>query len=95
MTTINNALDNATQTPRWRYVAMVNTAYRVTTKVGMQWVGCESKINGGPHCPSGSSRNLNAKIMDGCTYIPTATSFMILFYIPRKKILAKVIFLQL
>ena len=38
MTTIDNAIDNATQTPRWRYVAMVNTAYRVTTKVGMQWV---------------------------------------------------------
>ena len=34
----NNASNNAIQRPKWRYVAMVNTAYRVTTKVVMQWV---------------------------------------------------------
>ena len=43
MTTINNALDNATQTSRWRYDAMVNIAHRDTTKVGMQWVAYEEE----------------------------------------------------
>ena len=51
---------------------------------------CESKVNSDPHCPSGSSCNLDAIIVDGCTHIPTATSFMILFLIPRKNFFGEI-----
>jgi len=52
-------------------------------KLSLLW-RCELKVNSGPHCPFGSSRNLDTKIIDGFIHIPAATSFMILFSIPRK-----------
>ena len=52
-------------------------------KLSFVW-SCQSKVYSGPHCPSGSSLNLDVKIIDGRTHIPTATFFMILFLIPRK-----------
>ena len=58
-------------------------------KLSPLW-SCELKVNSGPHCPSGSSRNLDAKIIDGCAQIPTVTSFMIRFLIKENNFFGEI-----